>query len=58
MNVPEEGEAPYQFWVKKPGLKIFTPSAFQKYLTGAGFTHVNISGEGKDRVCVSAMAGK
>jgi ubiquinone/menaquinone biosynthesis C-methylase UbiE len=58
MNVPEEGEAPYQFWVKKLGLKIFTPSAFQKYLTGAGFVDVNISCEGKGRVCVSARAGK
>lgn len=58
MNVPEEGEAPYQFWVKKLGLKTFTPSDFRKYLTEAGFGEVNVTGEGKGRVCVSALAKK
>jgi hypothetical protein len=44
--------------IKKLGLKTFTPSDFRKYLTDAGFAVVNITGEGRDRVCVSALARK
>ncbi|MDR2743455.1 MAG: class I SAM-dependent methyltransferase [Treponema sp.] len=58
MNMPEEGEAPYQFWVKKLDLKTFSPSDFRKYLTEAGFVEVNINAKGKGRVCVSARVGK
>jgi SAM-dependent methyltransferase len=58
MNKPEEGEAPYQFWIKKLNLKTYTPSDFQKHLAGAGFAEVNINAEGKSRICISARAGK
>jgi ubiquinone/menaquinone biosynthesis C-methylase UbiE len=55
MNKPEEGEAPYQYWIKKLDLKTYTPSDFRTYLTQAGFAEVNIITEGKSRVCVSAV---
>jgi ubiquinone/menaquinone biosynthesis C-methylase UbiE len=58
MNKPEDGKAPYQFWIKKLDLKTYTKSEFQKYLTGTGFTDVNIVTAGKSRICVSARAGK
>jgi hypothetical protein len=58
MNKPEEGEAPYQFWIKKLDLKTYTPSDFRKYLTEAGFADVNINAEGRSRICVSARAEK
>jgi ubiquinone/menaquinone biosynthesis C-methylase UbiE len=58
MNMPEEGEAPYQFWIKKLDLKAYTPSDFQRYLTEVGFIGVNIVAEGKGRMCVSARAEK
>jgi ubiquinone/menaquinone biosynthesis C-methylase UbiE len=58
MNKPEEGEAPYQFWIKKLDLKTYTVSEFEKQLTGAGFTGVKAVAEGKGRVCVSARAEK
>jgi ubiquinone/menaquinone biosynthesis C-methylase UbiE len=58
MSKPEQGEAPYQFWIKKLDLKTYTASDFHRYLTEAGFTGVNIVTEGKSRVCVSARAKK
>jgi ubiquinone/menaquinone biosynthesis C-methylase UbiE len=58
MNKSEEGEAPYQFWIKKMGLKTYTQSELQKYLTGAGFTGVEFVSRGKSRLCVKAVAGK
>jgi ubiquinone/menaquinone biosynthesis C-methylase UbiE len=58
MNKPEEGEIPYQYWIQKLDLKIYTASDFQKCLTEAGFIEVKIVSEGKSRVCVSARAKK
>jgi hypothetical protein len=61
MNVPEEGEAPYQFWIKKLNLKTYTQSDFQKYLkylTEAGFTGVEFVAQGKSALCVRALAKK
>jgi hypothetical protein len=58
MNVPEQSEVPYQFWVKKLNLKTYTASDFQKYLTEAGFVEVNITAEGAGRMCISGRAEK
>ncbi|MDR0689939.1 MAG: class I SAM-dependent methyltransferase [Spirochaetaceae bacterium] len=58
MNKPEEGEAPYQYWIKKLDLKTYTASDFRKYLAEAGFVEVNIVSEGKGRTCVSARVKK
>lgn len=55
MNKPEEGEAPYQYWIKKLDLKTYTPSEFRAYLTGAGFAEVKTITEGKSRICVIAV---
>jgi ubiquinone/menaquinone biosynthesis C-methylase UbiE len=58
MNRPEEGKTPYLFWIKKLNMKTYTASDFRSYLTGAGFTDVDIRAKGKSRFCLSARAGK
>jgi SAM-dependent methyltransferase len=58
MSVPEQGEAPYQFWIKALNLKTCTASGFQKYLTEAGFVGVNVTAEGRCRMCVNAKKGQ
>jgi ubiquinone/menaquinone biosynthesis C-methylase UbiE len=55
---PEEGEAPYRFWIEKLDLKAYSQSEFRKYLGEAGFTGVEFVSGGKGRVCVIAGAGK
>ncbi|MDR2743322.1 MAG: class I SAM-dependent methyltransferase [Treponema sp.] len=54
MNVPEQGEAPYQFWVKTLDLKTYTQADFQKHLAEAGFTDIQFVSRGKSALCVSA----
>ncbi|MDR0669137.1 MAG: class I SAM-dependent methyltransferase [Treponema sp.] len=56
MSISDDGEAPYQFWITKLNLNIYTPSDFQRYLTSAGFAEPEIITEGKSRVCVKARA--
>jgi ubiquinone/menaquinone biosynthesis C-methylase UbiE len=58
MNVPEQGEAPYQYWIKKLDLKTYTQSDFQKYLAEAGFTDIQFASRGKSALCVSARVEK
>ncbi|MFP3089681.1 class I SAM-dependent methyltransferase [Treponema sp. TIM-1] len=58
MDKPEEGEAPYQFWIKTLDLKTYTQSDFRNYLTGAGFTGVEFVSRGKSALCVRARAEK
>ncbi|MDR1317941.1 MAG: class I SAM-dependent methyltransferase [Spirochaetales bacterium] len=58
MGKPEEGEAPYQYWIKTLGLTTYTASDFQKLLTEAEFIDVKIISGKKSRVCVSAQAKK
>jgi ubiquinone/menaquinone biosynthesis C-methylase UbiE len=58
ISVPEEGEAPYQFWIKKMNLKTYRQSEFQKYLTEAGFTGVEFVSRGESALCVKAAANK
>jgi ubiquinone/menaquinone biosynthesis C-methylase UbiE len=50
----EEGETPYQYWIKALDLKTYTAADFRNYLTEAGFIDVNIESRGKSRMCVSA----
>jgi ubiquinone/menaquinone biosynthesis C-methylase UbiE len=54
MNMPEEGDAPYQYWITKLNLKTYTPSELRAFLAGAGFAGVDIITEGKSRICVLA----
>ena len=56
MSISDDGEAPYQFWITKLNLNIYSTSDFQRYLTGAGFAEPEIVTEGKSRVCVKARA--
>ncbi|MDR1909601.1 MAG: class I SAM-dependent methyltransferase [Spirochaetaceae bacterium] len=56
VNKPEEGEAPYQYWIKKMDLKIYTSSDFRRCLGEAGFIGIEIVTKGKSRICVSAKA--
>jgi ubiquinone/menaquinone biosynthesis C-methylase UbiE len=55
MNKPEEGEASYQYWIKKLDLKTYSPSEFRKYLAEAGFAEVNVIAGEKSRLCVIAV---
>jgi ubiquinone/menaquinone biosynthesis C-methylase UbiE len=58
MNKPDQGEAPYQFWIKTLDLKTYSGADFQNYLTEAGFTGIKITPKGKNGVCISARADK
>jgi ubiquinone/menaquinone biosynthesis C-methylase UbiE len=58
MNKQEEGEAPYQFWIKKLNLKTYTQSEFQKYLTDAGFADIQFASRGRYAFCARARAKK
>ncbi|MDR0583732.1 MAG: class I SAM-dependent methyltransferase [Treponema sp.] len=58
MNKPEQGEVPYQYWINKLSLKTYTAPEFHGYLAEAGFIHVQIWSEGKNRLCISARAKK
>ncbi|MDR2784430.1 MAG: class I SAM-dependent methyltransferase [Treponema sp.] len=58
MNKPEEGEAPYQFWIKKLNMNTYTQSEFQKHLTDAGFTDMQFISRGKSAFCARARAKK
>jgi ubiquinone/menaquinone biosynthesis C-methylase UbiE len=56
MNVPEEGPAPYQYWIKTLNLKVYSASQFKDLLGQAGFTDIAFEAQGNTRLCVSAKA--
>jgi hypothetical protein len=42
MNIPADGEASYQYWIKTLDLETHTAADFQNNLTEAGFIDANI----------------
>jgi ubiquinone/menaquinone biosynthesis C-methylase UbiE len=58
MNVPETGEAPYQYWISMLNLKVYTQSDLSRILTEAGFVNIEMRNKGNTRLCVTARADK
>jgi ubiquinone/menaquinone biosynthesis C-methylase UbiE len=56
MNVPAEGPAPYNYWVKTLDIKTYSISQFKDLLGQAGFTEMAADTWGNTRLCVSGKA--